>query len=122
MVSDADRGEDSSAEVSGQVRCSCTLASLFREIKEFFVIAPLRVLKKLRDVYFTVDESSTHLLSVTNVPVNFLHLLRAISSRSGSSFKNFSSRQTRSISDDKMLRKLSCKLGNRIFSSATVLL
>lgn len=43
-------------------------------------------------------------LSVTNVPVNFLHRLNAVSRRSGSSFKNFSSRTTFSISFDSTFR------------------
>lgn len=33
-------------------------------------------------------EEDTYRFKVTNVPVNFLHLLKAVSNRSGSSFKN----------------------------------
>jgi len=61
-------------------------------------------------------------LSVTRVPVSFLQRLNADSSRSGSSFRNFSSRTTFSISELSRPFIPSCKLGNRTFRSATVLL
>ena len=63
-----------------------------------------------------------YLFRVTKVPVNFLHLRKATSRRSGSSFKNVSSRQTLSISFERILRRFDCKFGKRIFNSATVLL
>lgn len=50
--------------------------------------------------------------NVTNVPVSFLHRLSALSNRSGSSFRNFSSRTTFSISDVRRLFMASCSPGN----------
>lgn len=79
-------------------RCSCTLANLKQTIS-------CKVLEKK-----TVKKDN--LFNVTSVPVSFLQRLRALSNRSGSSFKNFSSRTTFSIS---VLRKdfmPSCRLGN----------
>lgn len=63
-----------------------------------------------------------YLFSVTSVPVSFLHRLRAVSRRSGSSFKKFSSRTTLSISLASIARRLFCSPGNFSFKSATVLL
>lgn len=66
--------------------------------------------------------SLTYRLSVTKVPVNFLHRRNADSNRSGSSLRNFSSRTTFSISLERTFRREFCSIGNRIFNSATVLL
>lgn len=96
-------------------RCSCTDAKLNTPSLIFFnFIIPLQ------NSYNEV--TNKYRLSVTRVPVNFLHRLNADSSRSGSSFKNFSSRTTFSISELKRPFMPSWRLGNLTFKSATVLL
>lgn len=64
----------------------------------------------------------TYRLSVTRVLVSFLQRFNADSNRSGSSLRNFSARTTISISELNRPFIPSCKLGNRTFRSATVLL
>lgn len=92
-------------------RCSWTLASLNTHRYVFNICW---------STYFIFTKF--YRFNVTSVPVNFLHRLNADSKRSGSSFKNFSSRTTFSISFDKIFRNPFCSPGNFIFSSATVLL
>lgn len=70
----------------------------------------------------STEKNATYRLSVTKVPVNFLHRRNADSNRSGSSVRNFSSRTTFSISFDNTFRSAFCNIGKRIFNSATVLL
>lgn len=113
----ADRGISSafkSAQVPGN-RCSCTLANLLLFRKKYRENET-----KKSSIFHEIWH--TYRLSVTNVPVNFLHRLSADSNRSGSSFRNFSSRTTFSISFDRIFRNAFCSDGNLIFSSATVLL
>lgn len=96
---------------------------LLMVLRLFFVPGHLLACQNTCNQGFSMMQSSyKYLFNVTKVPVNFLHRRNAISSLFGSSLRKVSSRQTFSISHDKIPRKFCCKAGKRIFNSATILL